>query len=69
MTTRFAGSGNSFLPAAALLGGAGLVVDQRRKPWRLVKPAHRVELVAMAHRQPAAQLCKRADIYPVIRHE
>ena len=49
MSTRLSGSGNcAALAAAALLGGAGLVVDQHRAAGDRGKLAlHRIELVAV----------------------
>ena len=69
MKTRFGRVGKAAaLAAAALLGGAGLVVDDRGDAGDLAQLAlHRVELVAVTHRRRRRRNRRRADICPARR--
>src|SRR5439155_459865 len=57
------------LAAAALLGGAGLVVDQRRHAGRLAQLAlHGVELVAMADGDARRPIGRRRIFLRLVGH-
>ena len=56
------------LAAAALLGGAGLVVDEDRRARNLAQLAlHRVEVVAMVHRRARREIRARRRTSPARR--